>query len=418
MKKVKLILSSAIANVFEWYDYALFGLFAPIIGRKFFPDQDPKVSLLSAFFVFAVGYLMRPLGGILFGIIGDKYGRKVALSSAVICMSIPTALIGLLPTYQSIGITATICMVIVRMLQGISMGGVLTGSVSFIIEHTNKKYRGFVGSIPMSSICLGILLGSIISYITRRLMIEQSFEDFGWRFPFIIGILIFFAGMYIKTHTEDTPLFLELQDSDSIVKSPLRLVFRSYWKQMLISIAINSTGSVLFYFQAIYLMSFLKISRGFSDIEIGGIANLCYIIMAFSCLVAGWLSDIVGRIKIFIVLNIIIIVCHVFGLMDYFDNGGIKEILVGQIILSILASFYIGPEPALQAELYPTEVRNTALSISYNTATSVFGGTAPYLIEYLVQNHGGIRSSGIYLSLCSVISIIGLYFYKKPLSTK
>ena len=162
MNKHKLILTSGIANSFEWYDYALFGHFAPVIGQKFFPSNDPSTSLLYAFLVFAIGFLMRPIGGIFFGIIGDKFGRRAALSASIICMAFPTAAIAILTTYETAGIVATSMMILVRMLQGLSMGGALTGSISFVIEHSEKNQRGFISSFSMSSICIGILLGSLV----------------------------------------------------------------------------------------------------------------------------------------------------------------------------------------------------------------------------------------------------------------
>ena len=195
MSKRKIIFSSGLANIFEWYDYALFGHFALILGAKFFPENDPNTSLLYAFLAFALGYLMRPLGGVFFGILGDRFGRKTALSASIMCMAVPTMTIGLLPTYDSIGITATILMIVARMLQGLSMGGALTGSISFVIEHAPKEHRGLAGSISMSSICIGILLGSIVAHSIKSLLPEESFNDWGWRVPFLIGIFIIFKAI-------------------------------------------------------------------------------------------------------------------------------------------------------------------------------------------------------------------------------
>lgn len=412
MNKRKIILSSGIANVFEWYDYALFSHFAPIIGRKFFPDSDPKVSLLQAFLVFAIGYLMRPIGGIFFGIIGDKFGRKSALSTAVVCMSIPTAIIGLLPTYDNAGITATILMILARMIQGLSMGGTLTGSVSFIIEHSDKKYRGFIGSIPMSSICLGILLGSTIAYIVQSCLSPEQFDSWGWRLPFLIGILVLFVGLYIRKYTTETPLFKEIQDNGTIIKSPLKKVFSTHWFDMIISILINSTGSVVFYLQAVYFISYLKVNRGFIETDVGNLANTCYVVMAVITLIAGWLSDVIGRRFIFIIFNLIIIITFSMGLMNIFETGSFYQVVIAQMVLAILAAAYIGPEPALQAEFYPTTIRNTALSLSYNTATSVFGGTTPFIVEMLVQKTGTVTSCTYYVIGCATVSLIALYFYK------
>lgn len=411
MDKKKLILSSAVATTFEWYDYALFGHFAPIIGAKYFPDSDPSASLLQAFLVFAIGYLMRPIGGIFFGIIGDKFGRKYALSAAIICMAFPTAAIGFLPTYETIGIAATTLMIMVRMLQGLSMGGALTGSVSFVIEHTEKKHRGIAASLTMSSICMGLLLGSLVAHITRISLSPEQFDDWGWRLPFLIGIFIFFAGVYIKKYTNETPLFEDAKHRGEIVKSPLGVAFKEHWFDMLISIFINSTGSVIFYIQAIYLMSYLKIARGFDACSVSILINSCYVIMALVTLLTGWISDKIGRKKIFII-NLIGIIMITPVLMEILETGDFLTVVAAQIIIAVMAAAYIGPEPALQAEFYPTNIRNTALSISYNTATSVFGGTAPYIIESLIQSTGTLSSSVYYVLVCAVVSLLALYFYK------
>lgn len=409
MNKRKLIITSGIANSFEWYDYALFGHFAPIIGQKFFPSADPSTSLLYAFLVFAVGYLMRPIGGIFFGVIGDKFGRRAALSASIICMAFPTAAIGFLPTYETAGIAARSMMILVRMLQGLSMGGALTGSISFVIEHSQKNQRGFTSSFSMSSICIGILFGSLVSYLTRSVFTPEQVDSWAWRLPFLIGILIFFAGIYIKKHTAETPLFLDSQSHGKIEQNPLKFVFKNHFFDMLVSIFINGTGSVIFYVESIYLISYLKIHRGFGESEVSNLVNICYIIMIVVTVFGGWLSDKIGRKRIFVINSLIIILTSTF-LLESFEFGDFNSIIVAQIIIAILAAMYIGPEPALQAELYPTNIRSTALSISYNTATSVFGGTAPYIMESLVQN-GNMGSGAIYIIVCAILSLIALYFY-------
>ncbi len=418
MNKRKLVLSSAVANIFEWYDYALFGQFAPVLGSKFFPETDPNISILQAFFVFALGYFMRPVGGIFFGIIGDRFGRRTAFSAAVICMAFPTSAIGILPTYQSIGIAAPIAMIIARMLQGLSMGGTLTGSVSFIIEHTPKKHRGLVGSVPMASICIGILFGSTIALLVRSSLSEEQFTSWGWRVPFLLGIFIIFAGIYIRKYTEETPLFEEVKSKGALAQSPFKKVCSSYWVEICISILINSTGSVIFYLQAIYLMSYLKLNRHFLDMDVNRLASLCYIIMAVVAVAAGWLSDYIGRGRIFIILNLLIILSFSCGLMHSFETGSFQAIIYAQLLLAVLAAAYIGPEPALQAEFYPTNVRNTALSFSYNMATSIFGGTTPYVLELLTQQTHTIASCTYYVVSCSILSLIGLYFYQYRLAAR
>jgi MHS family proline/betaine transporter-like MFS transporter len=178
---------------------------------------------------------------------------------------------------------------------------------------------------------------------------------------------------------------------------------------MLISILINGTGSVIFYVESIYLISYLKIHRGFGEDEVSNLVNICYIIMIIVTILGGWLSDKIGRRKIFVINLVIIILTSTF-LLESFEFGNFSSIIIAQIIIAILAALYIGPEPALQAELYPTNIRSTALSVSYNTATSIFGGTAPYIMESLVQN-GNMGSGSIYIIVCAVFSLIALYFY-------
>jgi len=411
MNKRKLILTSGVANTFEWYDYALFGHFASILGQKFFPESDPSTAILQAFLVFAIGYLMRPLGSIFFGIIGDRFGRKTALSTAIICMAIPTAAIGFLPTYETWGIASTTLMIIVRMVQGLSMGGALTGSVSFVIEHSKKENRGLFGSISMASICTGILLGSMVSFVVKSVFTLEQFDAWAWRLPFIFGVAIYFAGVYVKKYTAETPLFEEAKARGEIVKSPLKTVFKHYWFDMLISVFINMTGSIIFYLEAIYLISYLKINRNFPEEDVGSLINFSYVIMIFITLFAGWLSDRIGRRKIFVINLMFIIIASPF-LLGIIETGEFMTVAVAQLFIAIMAATYIGPEPALQAEFYPTAIRNTALSVSYNIATSVFGGTTPYIIESLIQNTGTITSSVYYIVVAAVLGMIALYFYE------
>lgn len=411
MKKYKLILTGGIANSFEWYDYALFGHFTMIIGQKFFPESDPSSALLQAFLVFAVGYLMRPLGGIFFGVIGDKFGRKTTLSLSIMCMSIPTAAIGFLPTYEQWGVLSTTLMIIARIMQGLSMGGALTGSVSFIIEHSPKNSRGFLGSVPMASICIGILLGSLVSSIVKNIFTEEQFNQWGWRIPFIMGVFIYFAGVYIKKHSSETPIFEETKIRGEIDRSPLKTTIKSYWFDMAISICINACGSIIFYLSTIYLVNYFKFNRGFPEHDVNNLLIFCYFIMIFMALFSGFISDIIGRKKIFIIMLISIIITSPI-LLKTMETGTFFAVSIAQIIISLFSAAYIGPEPALQAEFYPAQVRNTALSISYNTATSVFGGTTPYIIESLIQNTGTITSSVYFIIFIAILGLASLSFYK------
>ncbi len=413
----KLIICSCVANTFEWYDYSLFGNFASIIGIKYFPNQDLNSSFLIALLVFAAGYLMRPLGGLFFGVLGDKFGRKISLSTSLIFMSLPTILIGLLPTYESIGKAASVLIIVMRMLQGISMGGVLTGSILFLIENTDKKNRGLMGSIPMASICLGILLGTIVSLLSRKIFSVEDFDSWGWRIPFIISIVNLFIGLYIKKYTNETAIFTKMQKNGEISISPLRFAVKNYWFDMLVSIMISSTGTIMFYFQAIYLPNYLKLTRNFSFSEVDSLSIVSNITMAIVCILSGKIGDIIGKRNI-IALIIITNCCIIFLLTNNFQFGNWISIYVSQIILGGLIAFYMGPEPALQAEFYPSAIRSTAIALSYNMGASIFGGTSPFIMAYLNTQTLNLRGGAYYIIIASFFSLLGLYFYKNRFEEK
>jgi len=269
----------------------------------------------------------------------------------------------------------------------------------------------------MAGICIGILLGTIMSYIVRENLSEESFDTWGWRMPFIIGIFIMFAGLYIKKYTEETPLFTQLEKKGEIIESPLRYVFRYHSFDMLVSVMINSTGSVLFYFQAIYLSNFLKNTREFSEGAVDKLNAVCYVIMALACCLSGKISDLIGRKKLYVFI-ISLSLISISTITNNIEVGSFEVVVLFQILLAIIAASYIGAEPALQAELYPTAIRSTALSVSYNLATSIFGGTTPYIIAYLYNTYGSLNGCSYYVIATSFMSLIGLYFYKTRYLTK
>ena len=262
----------------------------------------------------------------------------------------------------------------------------------------------------MSSICIGILLGTLVSISIKAAMPHDSFLDYGWRIPFLIGIFVMLAGFYISKYTKETPLFKDLKQKGVLVSSPLSYVFKNHWRDMLISVMINSTGSVIFYFQAVYIANYLKINRDFLDIEVDKISTICYILMAFSTVLSGFISDLIGRKRLYFLI-IIFAVFSISTITGIIQFGNWLEVIIAQLVLALIASFYIGPEPALQAELYPTKVRATALSVSYNFSTSLFGGTTPYIISYLYYSTESLSGCAGYIIIVSIISLIGLYFY-------
>lgn len=410
MKRFQLILIAALANTFEWYDYTLFGSFADVIGAKFFSPQESKVSILNAFLVFAVGYVARPIGGTFFGVVGDKIGRKSALSLAMLFMGIPTMAIALLPGYEVLGVWSTIILVFFRLLQGLSMGGVLTSSICFSIEHGEEKHKNFIASISMASVCAGILLGSSVAFFIRSIFTEDDFENWAWRIPFFLGGIVIFIGFYIKKYALETPEFNQNAFKEKSLLAPLKLAIVLHWKKMLISIGINSTGSILFYLQAIYLSNYLKLHSDFDAVIIDKISSISYFLMIFFTLFAGWLADKFGVAKL-LILNIIFVLFAIIPLLNMTYTQNISNLLLIQIILGFCAATYISLEVSMQAAFYPSQIRNTALAISYNISTSIFGGATPYLLERITQSTGSIASCGYYVIFFALISLYSVFLY-------
>jgi len=235
-------------NILEWYDFAIFGFLTPIISQLFFPKEDHLVAILMIYGVFATGYLMRPLGGILFGYIGDKQGRKLALQTSMIMMAVPTVLIGFIPTYEELGIYATILLIILRMLQGLSVGGELMGSISYLVEIAPPNKKHFYGSFTLFSAVGGLLLGSTVVTILSSILGDEVMSLWGWRVPFIGGLFIFFFGLWLRKGMDESPAFLvKKEQSQKLYKSPFQEVIKTMFKKILRLFALISVATVSSY---------------------------------------------------------------------------------------------------------------------------------------------------------------------------
>ncbi|MBF8246410.1 MAG: MFS transporter [Rickettsia sp.] len=416
MKKIKVIILSFLSNSFEWYDYALFAQLAPLIGEKFFPwEEDSAHFVIYAFVLFAIGYLARPIGGLYLGMLGDRLGRKFALSLCVVLMSIPTFIIGVIPVYEKIGAKASIIIIICRLVQGFSVGGTVANSISFSIEHDNKS-PGFLGSIAMSSICIGLFIGAVVIFGLKYIMGIQAFEEWGWRIPFLFGLIIFFVGLYIKYYALETPEFQKISQNQKVEKFFLIKVFKKYWSKILLSIFFNSSGSVIFYLNTVYFISHLSLNNDyFTASELNLFTLLSYFIMIFLTLISGILYDKIGIYK-FYLFNIISIFICIIPIIYFVENGTKYEIIFSQLLLSLLSAFFIGAEPAVHVSLYPTHVRTTSIAIAYNIAATIFGGITPYIASLIYYKFDSLKLIAYYILLvtfCSFVSLIMIVRVRK-----
>lgn len=400
----KTLLAGAIGNVLEWYDFALYGYFAPVIAILFFPSAESSASLISVFGVFAIGFLARPLGALLFGYWGDTLGRRNALAWSILLMAIPTCLVGVLPTYEMIGIAAPVALTFCRFLQGISVGGEFTGSVTFLVEHAASSQRGYVGSWAGFSAQIGALLGSGVGALIASSLTEEALHQWGWRIPFVMGSFIALAGWYLRTKIAESPAFEQLREARAISASPIRDVLTKNRTALAQVIGLVWLHGVGFYLLYVYLTTYLVTVTTVSLSTALTLNTGCMTLLALLIPVMGKLSDRVGQRPLLIIGSAGLGLAS-YPLFLWLTGNHLPLMIAAQIILTVLAACYMGPFFAAVADLFQTAQRYTGLSIGYNAGSALFGGTAPLIATLLIQWSGNIMAPALYLSVCAALSL-------------
>jgi len=407
MKKV--VISGMIGNALEWYDYALYAQFAYIIGLKFFPKTE-FVEILT-FAVFAAGFVVRPLGGIIFGQIGDRLGRRMALVIGILLMAVPTAGIGLLPSYEAIGLAAPIILVIIRLLQGFSLGGEFSGCIAYIVEHSPADKRGLAGSAAFVSMCLGMLLGLIVAQGFTYFLSEESLLSWGWRIPFIAGLFIGFVGLYIRSHLAESPLYQAAKAQGMLSRTPLRETLCKYWREVLIAMAVYINVTAPFYTTTVFIKNYID-TLGYEKNQSIITCALILVSMSIMFPLSAYLSDKIGR-KPVIVWASVVLVISIYPIFLALHSMNYVVAVLSQIIFAGIVGVYMGPVPTLLVELFPTRVRFTGVAISYNLSAAIFGGTAPMVGAFLHKYTGQQISLAYYLTGLALFCLCTLYFYKE-----
>lgn len=404
---IKTIATSMTGIVFEWYDYALFGYFAPIIGKLFFPSEDKMTEIIAAFGAYAAGFFMRPLGGIIFGQIGDKLGRKKALVMTIMLMAIPTTLIGVLPTYESIGVTASVLLVIVRMLQGVSIGGNYGGGITFITEHTAPEKRGLMGGFSVTGCLTGILLGSATAALFSYFLTEAQLYDWGWRVPFIVGIGVCFVGMYMRAKVPESPEFEAEASEGHIEINPVREVLTTHRKALVTMVFTTMLHDISFYVLFVYMTTYLTSVLDIPKDTAFTINTVNLVAVIAMTLGAAWLSDKWGRKKV-LMISATMFILGTYPLFLLLNTQDPISIILAQLIFAVAVGGYFGPLPALLVEAFPTNVRYTAISITVSISGPVFGGTAPFVVSSLIDWSGSNFVPAFYLIIGALLSLIAV----------
>ena len=395
-------IAGAVGSVLEWYDFAVFGFLAPIMSPLFFPDTDPIVGLIQTYGVFAAGYMMRPLGGVLFGYIADRIGRTQALKWSIAVMAVPTVLIGLLPTYEQWGVAATGSLILLRLIQGVSVGGELIASITFLVESAPPKRRALSGSWAIFGGIGGILLGSAVVSITEALVAPEQMATVGWRIPFLLGVVIFLVGRWLRTSLSDESVVAQATGTLPVVR-----VLRQHLGSVLHLFAAMLIYSTSFYILFVWMPTYqTRMLPNPVDhaMDVNTITMLALLLLVP---VAGALGDRFGYRRI-IVSGVALTGILAYPLFLWIDTGTFVAALSAGLIFAITVSWVQGPMPAVLAETFPKDIRNTGIGVAYNLVLGLMGGTAPMVCTWLIATTDNDAAPAYYLMVLAAISLIAL----------
>jgi len=403
------IAAAVIGNAFEWYDFIVFGFFAVIISRLFFPADSQYASLLFTTATFGVGFFMRPVGGILLGVYADRRGRKAALLVVIASMTVAIALIAFAPTYAAIGIGAPLIIVVARLLQGFSAGGEFASATAFLIESAPAGRRGFYGSWQMVGQGLAVLIGAILGAVLTKTLSPEAIDGWGWRIPFLFGLVIGPVGLYIRNSLAETQAFLQ-SDQTSQSRTAGRRVLASHIKQILACFGIVVSGTISFYVILVYIPTFarsqlqLPLDQAFLAQAIG---LACEVALIPIC---GALSDRIGRKPVMIASLLLSLVVTYPLFMWVSSSPSFSRLLVMQVVLCSVFGIGNGPVSTALGEQFPTRVRSTALAIGYNVAVMLFGGFAPFFVTWLIHATGTPIAPAFYLMFGAAVGLFAVLF--------
>ena len=400
----KAVRGAAIGNTVEWYDFAIYSTLATYIADKFFPSGDETAALLSTFAVFAAAFFMRPLGGFFFGPLGDRIGRQRVLALVILLMSASTFLIGLVPSYESIGVIAPLSLLLLRCVQGFSAGGEYGSGACYLAEFAPDKHRGFVVSFLVWSVVVGFLLGSLTVTGLETLLSESAMESYGWRIPFLIAGVLGVVGLYIRLRLGDTPEFEDLREKGEVASSPLKEALTTSWRPILQIAGLVVIHNVGFYIVFTYLPTYFTKTLEFTKTNAFISITIASIVAIILIPPLGALSDRIGR-KPLLIAGAVGFAVFAYPLFMLLNTGSLAAAIAAHAALAAIESVFVSASLAAGAELFATRVRSSGYSIGYNVSVAIFGGTAPYVATWLVARTGNEIAPAYYVIAAAIITL-------------
>jgi len=400
---------SFIGNFVEWFDYAAYGYLATVIAAVFFPTTDKATALLSTFAVFAISFFIRPLGGIIWGHIGDRIGRRDALSLSILIMSGATFAIAFLPGYATAGLWAPVLLLVVRMVQGFSASGEYAGASAFIAEYAPPERRGFYTSLVPASTAVGLLFGSLLVAWLHSVLSTEQLQDWGWRLPFLLAAPFGLVGRYIRHNLEDTPAFraMESKVHHAHDAAPIRQLFARHSGAMLVALGVACLNAVGFYVLLSYMPTYLSTEQGLSEASSFFAATISLVTYIGFIFMMGSLSDRFGRKTMLVLASVLFIGLSV-PLFKLLPDASFATLVLVQIAFGALLAMNDGTLACFLAELFPTRVRYSGFAFSFNLANTLFGGTAPFICTWLIKQTGNAFAPAWYLVAAAAVSLVAI----------
>jgi MFS transporter, MHS family, proline/betaine transporter len=410
------VIAAVIGNAFEWYDFVVFGFLVSIISRLFFPGENEYASLLKATATFGVGFFMRPVGAIVLGVYADAKGRKAALQLIIALMTISMAMIALAPPFAAIGIAAPLIIVLARLLQGFATGGEFASATSFLVEIAPPNQRGLYGSLQMFGQSLAALGGAVAGALVTRGLTPEQIDDWGWRLPFLFGLLIGPVGMWMRRHLSESEEFLSARQKASTAS--LRTLFRTHALSVLVTFGLVISGTITYYVVLVYMPTFAvtQLKMPLNDAFVAQVVGL--LVLTAVIPLCGWLSDHIGR-KPLIIAALLGYFFTLYPLYHWiYSEPSLVRLAIMQAILCTLIGMLFGPISTALAEQFPAGVRSTGLAVAYNFAVMLFGGFAQFIVIWLIKETGSPLAPAFYVMFGAVIGVIAALGLRDPLQGK
>jgi MFS family permease len=414
LSKQRQVIAAIVGNALEWYDFIVYGFFSAIIARLFFPADNEYTSLLVALATFGIGFFMRPVGGILLGLYADRKGRKAAMQVIIVLMTLAIALIAFAPTYATIGIAAPIMIVVARMLQGFATGGEYSSSTAFLVESAPADKRGLYGSWQLVGQCLAVFCGAGMGALVTRNLSPQALDSWGWRLPFVIGLLIGPVGLWIRRHMHETEDFMASANKPDAVPIKLLDVVKTNMRGVLVSMGQVINGTVAFYVVLVNMPTFANKQLGLPLDQAFMVQMIAVALLTVVIPLAGALSDRIGRraVLLYSALTFLVMVYPLFVWVSAAPS--LPRLLVMQVLLCIIIGANYGPMPTALSEQFPTRVRSTGLAVAYNLAVMLFGGFAPFIVTWLTKTSGSPVAPAWYVLFAACIGVAAAWAMRDP----